>query len=193
MASPQGSLPVRDARWRRLRDIVAARSLKRGQFRLASGRESDVLFDLKLTLLDAEGANLTAELLLDRLEREPARFVGGPAMGGVLIIQALCVKSLGRNELKYFFVRKQAKDHGTGNRIDGHLEPGGAAILVEDVTTTGGSVMEAVNAVRARGCPVGRVLAILDRNEGARERLASEGLALDWLFEKDDFAATSAV
>lgn len=178
-----------DARWRRLREIIAARSMRRGHFRLASGRESDVLFDLKMTLLDAEGANLTAELLLDRLEREPARFVGGPEMGGVLIIQALCVKSLGRNDLRWFFVRKQAKDHGTGNRIDGALEPGGAAILVEDVTTTGGSVMTAVNAVRARDCPVGKVLTILDRNEGARERLASEGLALDWLFEKDDFAS----
>jgi orotate phosphoribosyltransferase len=76
-----------DARWRRLRDIIAAKSMKRGKFRLASGRESDVLFDLKLTLLDPEGANLTAELLLDRLETAPARFVGGPAMGGVLIVQ----------------------------------------------------------------------------------------------------------
>jgi orotate phosphoribosyltransferase len=147
-----------------------------------------VLFDLKLTLLEPEGANLTAELLLDRLEAAGVRFVGGPAMGGVLIVQALCVKSLGRNDLRYFYVRKQAKDHGTGNRVDGHLEPGSAAILVEDVTTTGGSVLEAVAAVRAQGCPVARVLSILDRNEGGRERLAGEGLALDYVFEKDDFA-----
>jgi orotate phosphoribosyltransferase len=179
---------VSDARWRRLRDIIAAKSLKRGHFRLASGRESDVLFDLKLTLLDPEGANLTAELLLDRLEAQEARFVGGPEMGGVLMVEALCLKSLGRNELSYFFVRKRAKDHGTGNRIDGNLAPGAAAVLVEDVTTTGGSVLESVAAVRERGCPVHRVLAILDRNEGGRERLASEGLTLDYVFEKDDFA-----
>ena len=179
---------VADGRWRRLREIIAAKSLKRGRFRLASGRESDVLFDLKLTLLDPEGANLTAELLLDRLEPGSARFVGGPAMGGVLIVEALCLKSHGRNDLGYFFVRKQAKDHGTGNRIDGHLEAGREAVLVEDVTTTGGSVMEAVAAVRERGCPVGRILAILDRNEGGRERLAAEGLVLDYIFEKDDFA-----
>jgi orotate phosphoribosyltransferase len=180
---------VSDARWQRLREIIAARSLKRGRFTLASGRESDILFDLKLTLLDAEGANLTAELMLDRLEAWPARSVGGPAMGGVLIVQALCMKSLGRNALRWFFVRKQAKDHGTGNRIDGDLDAGGEAVLVEDVTTTGGSVMEAVNAVRERGCPVRRVLSILDRNEGGRERLAQEGLTLDYIFEKDDFAA----
>jgi orotate phosphoribosyltransferase len=179
---------VSDPRWQRLRDIIAARSLKRGQFRLASGRQSDVLFDLKLTLLEAEGANLTAELMLDRLEAWPERFVGGPEMGGVLIVQALCMKSLGRNGLRWFFVRKRAKDHGTGNRIDGELEPGAPAVLVEDVTTTGGSVMEAVNAVRERGCAVDRVLAILDRNEGGRERLASEGLTLSYIFEKDDFA-----
>jgi orotate phosphoribosyltransferase len=178
-----------DGRWRRLRDIIAEKSMKRGRFRLASGRESDVLFDLKLTLLDPEGANLTAELLLDRLEKAPARFVGGPAMGGVLIVQSLCVRSLGRNDLRFFFVRKQAKDHGTGNRIDGYLDAAGEAALIEDVTTTGGSVMESVNAVRERGCTVRTVLTILDRNEGARERLASEGLVLDWLFEKADFAA----
>jgi orotate phosphoribosyltransferase len=179
---------VSDARWQRLREIIAAKSLKRGKFRLASGRESDVLFDLKLTLLDAEGANLTAELMLDKLEGWPARCVGGPEMGGVLIVQALCMKSLGRNGLDWFFVRKRAKDHGTGNRIDGNLAPGSEAVLVEDVTTTGGSVLEAVNAVRERGCPVRRVLSILDRNEGGRERLAGEGLALDYIFEKDDFA-----
>ncbi len=178
---------LEDARWRRLRAIIAARSLKRGRFRLASGRESDVLFDLKLTLLDPEGANLTAELMLERLERWPARCVGGPEMGGVLIVQALCMRSLGRNRLGWFFVRKRAKDHGTGNRIDGHLEAGAEAALVEDVTTTGGSVLEAVAAVRAAGCPVHRVLAILDRNEGGRERLAGEGLTLDYIFEKDDF------
>lgn len=180
---------ARDARWLRLREIIAERSMKRGQFTLASGRQSDVLFDLKLTLLDPEGANLTAELLLERLERAPARFVGGPAMGGVLIVQSLCVRSLGRNDLRYFFVRKQAKDHGTGNRIDGYLEAGAEAVLIEDVTTTGGSVMESVEAVRARGCTVRRILSILDRNEGARERLAGEGLALDWIFEKADFAS----
>jgi orotate phosphoribosyltransferase len=87
-------------------------------------------------------------------------------------------------------VRKQAKDHGTGNRIDGYLDASGEAALIEDVTTTGGSVMESVNAVRERGCTVRTVLTILDRNEGARERLASEGLILDWLFEKADFAAS---
>ncbi|MBX6321470.1 MAG: orotate phosphoribosyltransferase [Rhodospirillaceae bacterium] len=179
-----------DPRWVRLREIIAARSLKRGHFRLASGRESDVLFDLKLTLLDPEGANLTAELMLDRLEQWPARCIGGPEMGGVLIVQALCVRSQGRNRLRFFFVRKRAKDHGTGNRIDGHLEAGAEAVLVEDVTTTGGSVMEAVEAVRALGCPVRRVLAILDRNEGGRERLAGEGLVLDYIFEKADFAPT---
>ena len=188
MNQTMGPPRVSDVRWQRLRDIIAGRSLKRGRFKLASGRESDVLFDLKLTLLDAEGANLTAELMLDRLEGSPARFVGGPEMGGVLIVEALCMKSLGRNGLRWFFVRKQAKDHGTGNRIDGELEPGGEAVLVEDVTTTGGSVMQAVEAVRARGCPVARVLAILDRNEGGRARLAGEGLTLDYIFEKDDFA-----
>lgn len=173
----------------RLRRIIEAKSLMRGgEFTLASGRQSSFFFNMKQTMLDPEGADLLADAVLDVLEREGARNVGGLEMGAVPLVAAVCVKSHGRYPVNAFYVRKQQKDHGARQRIDGHLDPEADTIVVEDVTTTGGSALQAVEAVRERGARVATVLTIVDRLEGARETLKAHGLELVALYTREDFA-----
>jgi len=172
----------------RLRALIAEHSLLTGgSFRLASGASSSLFFDMKKTILHPEGANLIADLMLDIIDDDGVDYVGGMAMGGVPLVAALCVKSLSRRPLNAFFVRKETKDHGTQKLIDGPFEDGAPVVLVEDVTTTGGSIMKAVNAVRDRGSSVKRVVIVVDRLEGAVDNLAAEGIALSALFTRDDF------
>ena len=169
----------------RLRAIIRRESvLEGGSFTLASGATSSVFFDMKRTMLDPEGASLTTELLWDLLRDEPADYVGGLAMGAVPLVAHLCLRSWPERPVRAFFVRKEAKDHGTAKKIDGHIEPGKTAIVLEDVTTTGASSLLAVRAVRAQGCRVSKVMTIVDREEGARANLAAEDLALVALFSR---------
>ncbi len=178
-----------DSKRARLRDIIAAKSLLTGRnFTLASGKPSGFFFDMKKTMLDPEGANLIADLMLDVLETEDAAHVGGLAMGAVPLVAALCVKSFQRGRpLGCFYVRKETKDHGTESLVDGYLEAGAKVVILEDVTTTGGSAMKAVAAVTALGATASLVLSVVDRLEGAEEAFRAKGLRLVSLFTRDDF------
>jgi orotate phosphoribosyltransferase len=178
-----------DPKRARLRDIIAAKSLLTGrQFILASGKPSGFFFDMKKTLLDPEGANLTADLMLDLLEKEDITHVGGLAMGAVPMAAALCVKSFQRGKpLGCFYVRKEAKDHGTESLVDGYLEKGAKVAILEDVTTTGGSATKAVAAVTAQGGKPTIVISVVDRLEGAEDAFRAQGLRLISLFTNDDF------
>jgi len=172
----------------RLRQLIETLSLRVGEeFTLSSGRKSNVFFNLKQTMLHPEGAALLAEAILRILEARQVHNVGGIEMGAVPMVSALCVKSFGRYDLNTFFVRKRVKDHGARQGLDGHLEEGGEAIILDDVVTTGGSVMQAVEAARSRGCTVKTVVAIVDREEGGAEALAKEGLELVSLYRMRDF------
>jgi len=173
----------------RLRDIIAAKSLLSGSFTLASGKSSGYFFDMKKTMFDPEGASLVGELLCDLLAGDSeTKAVGGLEMGAVPIALAIAMKSNERGRpIDAFFVRKEVKDHGTAKRIDGNFAPGSKVVILEDVTTTGGSAMKAVAAVRAEGGKVDKIVTIVDRLEGARENLKKEGLALVSLFTNDDF------
>ena len=162
--------------------------MRRGEFKLASGRASDIFFDLKPAMLDPEASNIIADEILDLLEGEDADFIGGLEMGAVPLVQMVCVKSFGPQPIPAFFVRKAVKDHGTRERIEGNLEDGANVVLLEDVTTTGGSVLQAVDIVRARGCKVSKVVCVVDRLEGAGDNLAAHGIELAALLTKDDFA-----
>lgn len=175
--------------WSRLREIIRERSLLRGgEYRLASGQTSDVYFAMEKTTLDPEGSNLAAGLILDLLEGEDVQSIGGLVEGAVPIVTAVSVKSYERRRpIPAFFVRKEIKGHGTEELIDGYIEPGWRVVLVDDVTTTGGSVLKAVHAVRERGCHVSKVITIVDRLEGAKELLAEKGLELISLFTKNEF------
>ncbi len=174
----------------RLKAIVGTRCMKRGQFKLASGATSTWYFDMKPALMDPEGSYLVARMMLDALADMDVDAVGGLAMGAVPIAASICTlsHSYGAKPLAAFFVRKEPKERGTEKLLEGNLAPGMKAVVLEDVTTTGGSSMKAVAAVREFGCTVDTVLSVLDRQEGAEENLTKEGLRLVSLFRRDDFA-----
>ncbi|MBK8176270.1 MAG: orotate phosphoribosyltransferase [Rhodospirillales bacterium] len=176
----------------RLQAIIRQRSLLTGgAFTLASGRESSVFFDMKRTMFDPEGAHLIAEAVLASIGDDPIEAVGGLVMGAVPIVAVVCAKSYDRRPLQGFFVRKEAKDHGTARQIDGNLSPGARVVILEDVTTTGGSALMAADAVSAAGAAVVRVITIVDRLEGAAAAFAARKLAFSALFTRDDFLATA--
>ena len=156
-------------------------------FTLSSGKTSRFFVNLKQTMLDPEGSNLLADLILDVLEKHEIRNFGGLEMGAVPLVASVCTKSHGRYPVNTFFVRKKVKDHGAAKLIDGHLEDGAEVLIVDDVVTTGQSAMQAVEAARSRGCRVSKILAIVDRQEGGRENLEKEGLELISLFTRGDF------
>jgi orotate phosphoribosyltransferase len=173
----------------RLRDIIAEKSLLKGTFTLASGKPSGFFFDMKKTMFDPEGASLVGEMIYELIAGESDfEAIGGLELGAVPIAVAVAMTSAGtKRPIDAFFVRKEVKDHGTAKLIDGNFTPGSTVIVLEDVTTTGGSAMKAVKAVREQGGRVAKIVTIVDRLEGARENLQKEGLELVSLFTNDDF------
>ncbi len=176
----------------RLKEIVRMRSFSEGTIKkLASGRSSNFYFNMKMTMSQPEALNLIADLMLEKLSEGPCDFIGGLAMGAVPIVTAISMRSHQTgNPVPLIWIRKQAKEHGTQATIEGvdiaNLA-GKTAVMVEDVTTTGSSVMKAIEAVRAHGVTVDRVITIVDRQEGAREALKAKDLTLSCLFNADDF------
>lgn len=154
---------------------------------LSSGRVSDIYFNVKRPLFDPEAASLIAEEIIELLRNETVDAVGGMAMGAVPIVAAVCAKSFPANPLPGFFVRKDAKGYGTQSLIEGRFDNGGQIVLLEDVTTTGASTLQAAATVREAGGQVTKAITVVDRLEGARENLAAEGIALIALFTSDDF------
>lgn len=187
---PPGGL---DAAKPRLIEIVRARSFQSGgAVTLASGRCSSVYFNMKPTMLDPEGAYLIASLVLDEVEGDQAAFVGGLEMGAVPIAAAVAAVSFAQGRpLRAFFVRKQAKAHGTKSLIEGLASgetlAGKKVVIVEDVTTTGGSALAAVAAVRAEGGEVVRLVTVVDRDEGASEAFAAAGLSFRAVLTRGQF------
>jgi len=172
----------------RLFDLIKQRSFRRGEFTLASGKKSAYYFDSKPTMLHPEGVSLLTELILEELHDVDADCVGGLEMGAVPLIAPVAMKSAEAGRpLHGFFVRKAPKDHGTKQRVEGLNMAGKAAVILEDVTTTGGSAMQAVEEVRAAGGTVALVLSILDRGEGAAELYAAAGVPFRSLFRAEEF------
>ncbi len=179
--------PKHDSR-ARLRELIAELSLLRDRtFKLASGQMSGFYFDMKRTTLHPEGANLIAEVILDLLRGDEVDAIGGLAVGAVPVVTAVCVKSYPLRPLRGFFVRENKKAHGTQTLIDGHLRDGAKVVMFDDVTTSGGSVLQAVEAVRAKGCQVDKIITIVDREAGAAENLTKHGLKLVPIFTRADF------
>ena len=172
---------------RRLLEIIKAKSLLMGTFKLASGGESNYYLDLKPTMFDPEGAALLAEIVFAMIADEPGlEGIGGLELGAVPIVVAVAAKSWPSRPIRGFVVRKEKKGHGTDQKIDGNYRPNAPVILMEDVTTKGGSVMQAVNAVRAQGGTVRKIITIVDRLEGAAENLRREGIVLEPIFTTKD-------
>jgi orotate phosphoribosyltransferase len=154
-----------------------------GPFKLASGGTSDYYLDMKPSTFSPEGLNLIADIVYAMLrEDHSVEAVGGLELGALPITSAVSMRSFSERPIEGFVVRKEKKDHGTAKKIDGNFRENSTVVLFEDVTTQGGSVMEAVRAVRARGATVTRIITIVDRLEGAAENLQKEGIALQAVF-----------
>lgn len=172
--------------------LLKEKAFRRGRVVLASGRESDFYFDMKPAMLDPDGAALMAEIILQQIHGVKADCIGGLEMGAVPLIAPVAMRSVefGRR-LPGFFVRKAVKDHGTKKRVDGTDIAGKTVVILEDVTTTGASAMDAVRAVEEAGANVALVLSILDRDEGAAELYAKAGIPFKSLFRAEEFLAAS--
>jgi orotate phosphoribosyltransferase len=162
------------------RDLVAVAYLK-GDFILRSGRHSNVYFDKYLfetrpAILRTLGQEL-AQLVPDGVDRLAAPELGAVLLGGAVMLET---------ELPLVLVRKEAKDYGTSKAVEGVLEAGDRVCLIEDVLTTGGAAIKAAGRLRDLGAEVVRLIAVLDREEGAAEALAAAGLDYQPLFRKSD-------
>jgi orotate phosphoribosyltransferase len=178
-----------DDRRERLLKIIKTESLLTGSdFTLASGQRSGFFFDMKKTMFHPEGASLVGEIIFEMIADDvDVSYVGGLEIGAIPMAVSVSLKSWPVRPINAFFVRKVPKDHGAINLIDGQFRPNSKVILFEDVTTTGGSVMKAVRAVRDQGCTVKKIITIVDRGEGAGKNLEKENLELVSVFTMDDF------
>jgi orotate phosphoribosyltransferase len=171
-----------------LKRLIHDKALKFGDFTLASGKKSTFYLDCRLVTLDSAGAALIAEGMLDLLADDMPGLVGGMAIGADPITAAIVtLAGLRKIPLRGVMVRKEAKQHGTGKFVEGPYEAGETIAIVEDSLTTGGSSLLAIDRCEAVGLKVKRVLAIVDRLEGAREAFAARGYELTTLFTARDF------
>ena len=167
-----------------LRQILQAKSVKTGKFTLASGKESDLYVDCRVTTLDARGAVLVGRVLHDLLRQEEAKrglnigSLGGLTMGADPITLAVAMSSSLAGDatpVQAFVVRKEAKGHGRGKRIEGNFITTQPVVVVDDVITTGGSTLKAIEAIEEEGGKVAFALILVDRSEGGREAIESKG------------------
>ncbi|MCK8503503.1 orotate phosphoribosyltransferase [Myxococcus fulvus] len=176
----------------RLLELLTQRSFERRRVVLSSGKESDFYIDCKRTALLAEGHFLIGRLFLDAIRREApeAVGVGGLTLGADPLASAVSLTGyLSSYPLSAFIVRKEPKGHGTGQWIEGlsGLGPGAKVAIVEDVVTTGGSTLKAIERAQAEGLTVLGAFALVDRLEGGREAVEAAGHRLTTLFTRKDF------
>ena len=173
----------------RLVALLAARSAKRGQFTLASGRESNFYIDARLTTMSPDGLTLIGPAALQSIADAGwiVDSVGGLTLGADPISYAISYASAGTSRpLRAFTVRKEAKAHGTGKLVEGPFQSGDRVVILEDVITTGGSALKAARAVTAAGGIVVGVLALIDREEGGREAIEANGYSVRSLVRASD-------
>lgn len=173
-------------------DVIKTRSFRRGHFVLSSGKESDLYFNLKTTMMDPQGSYLAASVCLPVVRKLDVDFAGGLELGAVPMLGALALLSWQEGHpVKTFLVRKQVKSHGTKEAIEG-LAPnesfaGKRVLVVDDVASTGGSILTAIHAARAAGGLVTHALALIDRQMGSDEALKAEGVELLSIFKEGEF------
>ena len=161
----------------RLIEIILERSFKYSDnppFTLVSGLKSNYYFNCKPTTLDPEGMNLIGSLVFEMLADSGVTAAGGLTLGADPIANALSVISFQKGRpIKSFIVRKEVKDHGMMYGIEGNIRPGEKVVILDDVITTGGSTIAAIERVETAGLHIERVIALIDREEGGRENIAA--------------------
>jgi len=172
----------------RLRTLLRDLAVKTGTFTLASGKTSDFYVDARVVTLHAEGSRIVGDLVLSRLHPDVVG-VGGMTLGADPITSAVTTLSTLRDRpLHGFLIRKEAKGHGTGKFVEGlvNLPKGSAVCVLEDTTTTGGSLLKAIKRAQDAGLRVVQCITVVDRQEGAVQRLADAGWALEALASRSE-------
>jgi orotate phosphoribosyltransferase len=185
-------MPQRDRH--ALIDLLATRSARRGSFTLASGRQSSLYIDARLTTMSPEGLALIGPLALEALNDAGWQVdsVGGLTLGADPIAYAISYASATTTKpIRAFTVRKEAKTHGTGKLIEGPFQAGDRVAVVEDVITTGGSALRAAEAIQKEGGLIAGVLALVDREEGGREAIEAKGFQVVSLVQAGSILATA--
>src|SRR5512137_894714 len=177
----------------KLKQIILELSYEKRLVTLASGRQSDFYFDGKQTTLHAEGGFLVGKLFYEAIKDvQGVQAVGGITLGADPIATATSIAAfLASNPLHAFIIRKEPKGHGTGQWLEGrkNLPPGTRVVIVEDVVTTGGSSMKAVNRAKEEGLDVLGIVSLVDREEGGRENIEQEGYWLRAIFTKSELVS----
>ena len=155
----------------------------RGDFTLSSGKKSDYYINMKKAITEPEILSTIAKLITELISDDGVDKVAGPALGAVPIATAVSLES----EIPVLMIRKEKKGYGTSKLIEGELNSGDNVIVVEDVTTTGGSLLKAIKAIQENGGNVTRAFVVVDRQEGAIEAFKEEGITLEPLITVDEF------
>lgn len=184
-----------------LKQLLLEKSVRTGEFTLASGKKSDLYVDCRVTSFDARGARLIGEagwaLVQERLQSDglSAAGIGGMTLGADPISLAIGMESARQQPddfLQVFTVRKEAKQYGAGRRIEGNFRSGDAIVVVDDVITTGGSTLKAIDAIESEGGTVLFAFVLVDREEGGRQALEDRGIKVVSLFTRTDLIGTPA-
>ena len=186
----------RRQKWEELRRLIFHLSYKKGTFKLTSGRESDFYIDCKRTTLSAMGAYLCGRLLYTQISQANVRIyaVGGMTLGADPLVTGVSIVSyLEGRPIPAFIIRKEAKGHGTKSWIEGkdNIPIKNNVALVEDVVTTGGTLIKAIERTEEEGFKVAQVITVVDREEGGKEALAAAGYKLLSLFTRRDILAAA--
>ncbi|MFA6170056.1 MAG: orotate phosphoribosyltransferase [Candidatus Margulisiibacteriota bacterium] len=161
--------------------FTEAAAVKTGDFVLASGKKSNLYIDCRRITLHPQGAKLIGRIILEKIKGLRVDAIGGLTLGADPIASSVVMLS----DIPGFIVRKKEKEHGTKQKIEGHLQPGWKVVVVEDVSTSGGSALQAIEAVEAAGASVLKVISVVDREEGAAEALSRYDF--DPILKKSEF------
>lgn len=157
-------------------------------FKLSSGQMSRYYVDCKKVTLDPKGATLIGRLVFERIRPLRPEGIGGLTLGADPIALAVSITSyLEKQPIPAFIIRKEPKGHGSRAWIEGNLPEGARVVVAEDVITTGGSTLKAIDRLKAHGCEILTVIALVDRQEGGREKIEASGYSVEALFTVDDF------
>jgi orotate phosphoribosyltransferase len=163
--------------------LKANEVIKFGKFTLSSGRESDYYVDMKKAITDPKILSCVAKLIFDKIKDEKIDKIAGPALGAIPIATAISLHS----GIPMLMIRKSKKGYGTSKLVEGDIQEKDRVVVVEDVTTTGNSLLKAIKAVSDNGGLISRAFVVVDREEGAKNYLGSHGVILESLVSISDF------
>ncbi len=183
---------MQDANTKRLFELIEERAFVRGEVKLASGATSDFYIDGRMVAVSPESAHLIGEVFYDRVKDLEFDSVGGMAVGAVPLTASFVISchTHGR-DVEGFWVRAETKEHGMQKKIEGKFPENANVVILEDVVTSGGSSLKAIDAIEAAGGRIVAILALVDREAGARELFAERGYKYDPIFTKQDFFANA--